>query len=245
MINNHAERKQTEAPSRRQVWRMFDRIARRYDFLNHTLSFGRDVAWRKKLVGLMPEKAGQIVLDLATGTGDVLLSLTQKSEKIEYGIGIDMAREMMNFGRAKIEEQKKPVKLQLLPGDALHIPFKNSTFDLVTIAFGIRNFADIDQSLQEIYRVLATSGRLLILEFSLPENVIIRAIYLFYFRYMLPGIGGLISGDRNAYHYLNRTVETFPYGADFSKFMEQNGFVNVGIKPLTFRVASIYRGDKP
>ena len=223
---------------------MFDRIAHRYDLLNRLLSFGQDVVWRNKLAGHLKDNPDQKILDLATGTADVLLSLQKKGLLIKEGVGIDLSEKMLEIGRRKITERNLQHVLTLLPGNVSDIPFPKNSFDVVTIAFGIRNVDNTNKALRDIYRVLKIGGRLIILEFSLPENRFIRNCYLFYFRKILPKIGGIISGDSYAYHYLNETVETFPYGEQFGKLLVSNGFQNVKRQPLTFGVASVYRGDK-
>ena len=236
--------KPKEAPSREKVWQMFDRISRRYDLLNRILSMRRDVAWRKRLARNLPEINDQRVLDLATGTGDVLLSMINCSTRVKYGIGIDMAREMLVRGREKFSNINSGVSARLFPADAMSLPFKDKQFHTVSIAFGIRNVLDVKEALAEMYRVLDNPGRVLILEFSIPANFLIRKIYLFYFRYILPGVGSLISGDAYAYRYLNKTVETFPYGEAFCRLMQEVGFQDVRAIPLTFGIATLYRGDR-
>jgi demethylmenaquinone methyltransferase/2-methoxy-6-polyprenyl-1,4-benzoquinol methylase len=234
----------TEIPSRREIWRMFDHIAGRYDLLNRLLSFRQDVRWRKRLAEMLPDRSSLAVLDLATGTADVLLSLFRYSGKVRAGIGLDMAENMLKIGRRKVRQKHLETSVILLPGDAVRIPFAAESFDVITIAFGIRNVQDVPAALQEMLRILKPGGRLLILEFSLPKNCCFRFLYLFYFRHILPKIGGLISGDRQAYGYLNKTVETFPYGQDFCRLMIDTGFRNVRDFPLTLGISSIYRGDK-
>ncbi len=232
------------SPPRREVWRMFDRIAQRYDLLNRLLSLRQDVAWRNKLSENLTDVRDQKILDLATGTADVLLSLFHQTDKAGVAAGIDMSDRMLRIGREKIQKNGLSRAIALFPGDAMHIPFRNNSFDAVTIAFGIRNVLDVNRSLREMYRTLKPGGRVLILEFSLPANRLIRQLYLFYFRNILPRIGGVISGDSYAYRYLNRTVETFPYGEAFCELLRDAGFQNVRTIPLTFGIASIYRGDK-
>ncbi|RMF60071.1 MAG: bifunctional demethylmenaquinone methyltransferase/2-methoxy-6-polyprenyl-1,4-benzoquinol methylase UbiE [Calditrichaeota bacterium] len=231
-------------PPRTAVWRMFDRIAHRYDLLNRLLSFRQDVVWRKRVVNFLPERNQLHVLDLATGTGDLLIALQENSTRVASGVGIDLAEKMLEIGREKLRKKSLDERLTLQKGDAMAIPFPENTFDVVTIAFGIRNVEDVEKSLKEMYRVLKNKGRVLILEFSLPENRIFRAIYLFYFRNILPRIGGWISGDSTAYRYLNRTVETFPYGKEFCRLLQSAGFKEVSFTPLTFGIATIYQGDK-
>lgn len=222
---------------------MFDRIAHRYDLLNRLLSFRQDVAWRKRLAKLLPERPGLRVLDLATGTGDVLLSLHQCSGRVVSGVGVDMAGNMLAFGRRKIADRGLDQDLRMVRGDAMCIGFQDASFDVVTIAFGIRNVSDVPRALREMRRVLAPGGRALVLEFSLPGNALFRGAYLFYFRHVLPRIGALISGDRYAYRYLNQTVESFPYGEAFCFLMRDAGFERVRAHPLTFGIATIYEGD--
>ncbi len=233
-----------EIPSRVDSWRMFDRIAPRYDLLNRLLSFRQDVRWRKKLIKYLPAGENQQILDLATGTADVLLTICNKTNHIDSGYGIDPAQNMLWLGRNKVEKSQLARSIQLLPGDAQAVPFRDNIFDSVTIAFGIRNVISVEQSLIQMYRVLKPAGRVLILEFSLPESRVFRWVYFFYFRRILPKIGKWISGDNEAYRYLNETVETFPYGEAFCELMRKTGFKNVEAIPLTFGIASIYSGDK-
>jgi len=234
----------TKNPSRQDAWQMFDRIAPRYDLLNRLLSLYQDVGWRKMLAKALPIHSNQIVLDLATGTAEVLLSLFKNSTKVIQGIGIDMASDMLKYGRRKVYEKDLNNFIHLIPGDAGAIPFADNQFDVVTIAFGIRNVMDVKESLAEIYRVLKPSGKVLILEFSLPKNRVLKILYLLYFRNILPRIGSLISGDAYAYRYLNKTVESFPYGEMFCNLIRTVGFQSVDVKPLTFGIASIYQGEK-
>jgi len=229
---------------RNELWRMFDRIAQRYDLLNRLLSFGQDVVWRKKLARFLPEGECLEVLDLATGTADVIIYLFQKSARVFRAVGIDLAERMLEIGQQKIREHQLDQVVELKVGDATRIPFPDNQFHVVTIAFGIRNVENVPQSLREMYRVLKPGGRALVLEFSLPRSPIVRNAYLFYFRNILPRIGGWISGDHYAYQYLNKTVESFPYGESFAQLMTEAGFSRVGYKSLTFGVATIYYGDK-
>jgi len=223
---------------------MFDRIARRYDLVNRLLSFGQDIIWRKKLAGLLPERQSQHVLDLATGTADVLLSLVKHSPNIKSGLGLDMSEKMLAIGQSKISRVGLSSKLSFLRGDANSIPCVDNSFDVTTMAFGIRNVTDVRKSLSEMYRVLSPGGKVLILEFSLPPNKLIRSLHLFYLRYLLPTIGGIVSGDKDAYRYLNSTIKSFPYGEEFLRLMSGTGFENSKAHPLTFGVATIYEGQK-
>lgn len=229
--------------SKSDSWRMFDEISPRYDFLNRLLSFGLDVLWRKRLAAFLPRNEGQRVLDVATGTAEVLLALIE-DPRVQAGFGVDMAERMLDIGRAKAARLGLENRITLHRGDAGQLPFNDNTFDTVTIAFGIRNMEDHNQVLREMRRVLKTGGRALVLEFSLPENKILRALHLFYLRTVVPTIGGLISGHGKAYRYLNQTIETFPYGDDFCVLMEFCGFKDVKAHPLMGGIATIYTGEK-
>lgn len=222
---------------------MFDRIAGRYDFLNHFLSLNRDKVWRKKLAGQLPNGQNLAALDLATGTADQLLAL-QATGQVTGGVGLDLAAEMMKIGRTKLTQLGLDGQFTLVRADACCLPFGDGSFDVVSISFGIRNVLDVELALREMLRVIRPGGRALILEFSLPRNVLMKKLYLFYFRRILPRLGGMISGDSHAYRYLNETVESFPYGESFCALMRTAGFTNVKGTPLTFGIATLYQGDK-
>ena len=230
--------------TRKDAWVMFDRIAHRYDLLNRLLSFRQDVVWRNKLAGYLPNRKKQSVLDVATGTGDVLISLINKSDKIDRAVGIDMSERMLDMGRSKMARLNLNKIVTLKAGNATDLQFEDAIFDVATISFGIRNVNNLELAVQNLYRILKQNGRVLILEFSLPGNFILKSMYLFYFRHILPRIGALISGDAYAYNYLNQSVETFPYGEDLCNILRESGFKNVKFHPLTFGIASIYQGDK-
>ena len=221
--------------------RMFDAIAHRYDLLNRLLSFGRDVAWRKQLTGQLADPSCRRVLDVATGTGDVLAAL---APIVSLGIGCDMAGGMLAFGQAKIKRRRLGDTLALVRADALRLAFRDGSFDAVTIAFGIRNIPEVVGALREMHRVLRPNGRLLVLEFSLPGNRWVRFGYLFYFRRILPLVGGLISGNRHAYRYLNQSVEAFPYGDAFCDLLRAAGFFKAQAHPLTLGIATLYEAVK-
>lgn len=223
---------------------MFDRIAHRYDLLNRLLSFGRDVAWRKQIARHLPPGTALRVLDLATGTADVLLENSRRTGRIAWGVGVDPSAGMLSFGRKKLRESALSGKHALVRGDAAQLGLQSEIFDAVTIAFGIRNVDDPSAGLREMCRVLKPGGRALVLEFSLPANALFRGVYLFYFRHVLPRIGGIISGDPAAYRYLNKTVEAFPYGDAFCRLMREAGFAQAEALPLTFGIATLYIGEK-
>lgn len=223
---------------------MFDRIAHRYDLLNRMLSFGRDIAWRKEIARNLPSESELNILDLATGTADVLLSLNQQVPQMGPSVGLDMSAGMLHFGHEKVKKRGLADKLRLVRGDATCIGLASEQFHATTISFGIRNVINVSEGLREMHRILRPGGRALILEFSLPPNPLFRALYLFYFRNILPLLGGIISGDNTAYKYLNQTVETFPYGQEFCDLMTDAGFNNVTAKPMTMGIATLYIGEK-
>ena len=231
-------------PSRIDVWKMFDRVAKRYDLLNRLLSMGIDCAWRKKMATFLPQGRDLHVLDLATGTADQLLFLFDRTDRIASGVGMDLAEKMLDIGRRKVDERRLSTSITLTTGNAMDIPSQDNRFDAVTISFGIRNMTNVEKALREMRRVLKPGGRVLVLEFSLPVNSCIRKVHLFYLRHVLPPIGKWISGDPHAYRYLNKTIETFPHGAVFCRLLKDTGFVNTRAHPLTFGIASIYCGDK-
>lgn len=227
-----------------ESWKMFNRISARYDLLNRLLSLGLDVAWRKRLTQMMPNRPNLKLLDLATGTADVLISLTKINPNIETGTGLDMAEKMLEIGREKIKREGLDDQLTLQAGDANKLPFESNAYDCTTISFGIRNIDHPQTALKEMHRVLNSQGRALVLEFSIPKNPIIRMGHLFYLRTVVPILGWIVSGEYKAYKYLNQTIEDFPYGDDFCELMRLCGFQEVKATQLLFGTATIYQGDK-
>ncbi len=230
--------------SKTESWKIFDSIYRRYDLSNRILSFGLDVQWRKKLAAYVPDRPDVKLLDLATGTADVPITLLNSSKNIIAGFGIDLSENMLILGRKKIAAENLSDRILLHKGDATNLSFLENEFDMETMAFGIRNVENPILVLKEMYRTLKPSGRAVILEFSLPKNIFIRWAHLIYLKVFVPLIGGLISGNFRAYYYLNRTIEKFPYGEMFCRMMRQCGFKNVGAEPLFFGVATLYSGEK-
>lgn len=228
---------------KKESFRIFDDIAGTYDFLNRLLSFGIDVLWRKRMMKELPKRNQLIALDLATGTGDVALELAKQS-KVERVRGLDLSQGMITVGRKKVEAKGHSDKVVLDIGDGVTVPVEDNSQDVVTLSFGIRNFPDPQTSLKNIYRVLRPEGRALIMEFGLPKNPIVRAGYLFYFRKLLPFVGNLVSRHSDAYTYLNRTVEDFPYDQAFIKWMNEAGFKNARAVPLSCGIAFLYIGEK-
>jgi demethylmenaquinone methyltransferase/2-methoxy-6-polyprenyl-1,4-benzoquinol methylase len=228
------------------ICRMFDRIALRYDLLNHLLSFGQDFFWRRKAAKYLNSSVkGKLeILDLATGTGDLLISLFRENHNISKAVGLDISENMLAVCREKINSHKLTEHISLVQADAAGIPFAANSFDVVTIAFGIRNTTDTFETLKEMHRILRPGGISLILEFSLPANRILRKCYLFYLRRFVPLLGRVVSGDDYAYRYFGKTIENF-YGADdFCTLMKEAGFLNVRANQLTAGVVCIYRGHK-
>jgi len=225
-------------------WKMFNSIAGRYDFLNRLLSLGQDIRWRQQLKQYLPDRDAQTILDLATGTADVLIALTKNNPKIHQGMGVDPAVKMLEIGRRKIQQEHLDDRLVLQQGDAQALPFIDETFDCVTISFGIRNIPDLRLALLEMYRVTKKGGRVLILEFSKPENPLLKAGHWFYLQTFVPLVGFLFSGNFKAYTYLNQTIQTFPYGDRFCKILKQMGFVEIQAHPLMGGAATIYVAQK-
>jgi demethylmenaquinone methyltransferase / 2-methoxy-6-polyprenyl-1,4-benzoquinol methylase len=227
-----------------ESWKVFNLISKRYDFLNRLLSFGLDVKWRDRLAGFVPEKPHVKLLDLATGTADVAISLVEKKPNIQSVIGVDMAEAMLKIGQDKIEKKGLSGKITLQQGDAQKLPFMDNSFDCLTISFGIRNIPELRLVMIEMFRVLKPGGRALILEFSLPDNPVLRFGDLIYLRVFVPLLGFLFSGNYRAYKYLNQTIEQFPYGERFCKILKQMGFTGIQAHPLLGGVATIYVGEK-
>ena len=234
--------KQNVAEHKRRNRDMFNAIARRYDLLNHLLSGGVDVYWRRRALLTAQDKHPQRILDLATGTGDFALAVDRLGP--QQVVGIDMAIEMLRLGVAKVAAKAPSARVELLVGDAEQLPFQDHTFDMVTGAFGVRNFGHIPSGLAEAYRVLKPGGQLLVLDFCEPTAPLFKQLYLFYFHKVLPLIGGLISGQRRAYAYLPRSVGTFPQGQAFVELLIAAGFSQTRYTPMTLGIAAVYQGVK-
>lgn len=230
--------------SKTESWKMFDQIAKRYDFLNRLLSWGQDTAWRREMRQHLPCKENLDLLDIATGTGDVVLALVRDNPRVHMAYGVDLAEGMLEIAQRKIKNEELHSKVMLQKADAQALPFLEGTFDAVTIAFGIRNIPDLRLALLEMYRVLKKGGRVVILEFSLPENPLLRAGHWVYLNSIVPLVGLLFSGHSSAHRYLAQTVESFPYGTRFCKILRQMGFMNIHAKPLMGGVATVYWADK-
>jgi demethylmenaquinone methyltransferase/2-methoxy-6-polyprenyl-1,4-benzoquinol methylase len=221
---------------------MFDSISGKYDFLNHLLSFGIDRSWRKKAINLLKPYSPRSILDIATGTGDFAIqALSLNPDKV---IGIDISEGMVKQGRQKILRKGLTDKIELLLGDSENLVFQDNKFDAVVVAFGVRNFEELDKGLSEMLRVLNKNGKLIILEFSKPARFPFRQIYNLYFKNILPVIGKIVSKDHSAYTYLPESVQAFPEGKEFLKILADVGFKDSRCIPLTFGISSIYIGSK-
>lgn len=221
---------------------MFNSIAKRYDFLNHFLSMGIDRLWRKKLVKILISRNPLTVLDVATGTADLAIEVSKQSKAAITGI--DIAEEMINIGLKKIASLKLENQIKLQVADSENIPFPDKSFDAAIVAFGVRNFETLDKGLAEMNRVLKSNGMIAVLEFSRPKHFPVRNLYMFYFRFILPSLGRIISGDKGAYTYLPDSVKQFPDGKDFLKHLTQTGFTQTTETRLSFGIATIYTGIK-
>ena len=234
--------KEDSSTKKQQVARMFDSISRRYDFLNHFLSLGIDILWRKKAIALLRDLQPKIILDVATGTGDFSIeALSLKPEKI---IGIDISEGMLEVGRQKMRKKKIDPIIELRLGDSENIPFADNFFDAVIVAFGVRNFEDMKGGLTEMLRVVKPGGKVIVLEFSRPSKFPMKQLYNVYFTTILPLIGRWISRDQAAYRYLPESVQAFPDGKDFVKILSDIGYKNPQCNPLTFGISCLYWGTK-
>lgn len=234
---------ESSAEKKEQVASMFDSIAKRYDFLNRFLSLGIDKGWRKKAIAKFEGKKMNHLLDIATGTADMALMAYQQIKPAKI-TGIDISEGMMQYGRIKIAEKKLTECIQLSLGDSTAIPFPDNSFDGAMVAFGVRNFADLEKGLKEINRVLQPGSKLVILEFSQPTSIWFKPIYNLYMKWITPTVGQLFSGNKAAYSYLNESVIAFPEGPAFLKIFEQSGFTKVSQQKLTLGICSIYCGSK-
>ncbi|MEX2593689.1 MAG: bifunctional demethylmenaquinone methyltransferase/2-methoxy-6-polyprenyl-1,4-benzoquinol methylase UbiE [Anditalea sp.] len=225
-----------------QVATMFNNISKNYDLLNHVLSLGIDIIWRKKAIKMLQKDQPKLILDIATGTGDFAIeALALKPDKV---IGVDISEGMLQEGKKKMVKRKLDDLIELQLGDSEKLLFPENKFDAVIVSFGVRNFENLEKGLAEMYRVLKPGGKTVIVEFSKPEKFPMKQGYNFYFKYILPQIGKMVSKDNDAYTYLPESVQDFPFGSDFLSILEKVGFKNTKCKPLTFGISSIYMGEK-
>lgn len=227
-----------------EVSSMFNRIAPKYDFLNKILSLRIDRLWRRRLCKIAKTLPHTNILDIATGTGDLAIALQKRLTNAQSLVGIDISEGMLKIAEEKIKQKKLEEKIKLMVGDSEQIPFADEHFELVTVAFGVRNFEHLELGLNDIRRVLKPGGHALILEFSQPKNRFINALYRFYSFKILPKIGRLFSKDKQAYNYLPETAAAFPSGEKFLEILKNAGFQNAKQVPLTCGIASIYYAQK-
>ena len=226
------------------IEKMFDAIAPRYDLLNRLLSLGIDRYWRTRAVRLLADEQPARVLDVATGTADLAIEAERTLHPREV-VGIDLSAEMLAYGRTKIDRLGLSPRISLVQGDAADLPFADDHFDAALVAFGVRNFEDLEAGLRGIRRVLRPGAPLVVLEFSRPRAFPIKQLYAWYNEHVLPRVGGALSPDRGAYEYLPDSVAAFPDGPDFLERMARSGFTALDWTPLTFGIASLYRGVVP
>jgi len=234
--------KDKQDTKKKQVASMFDNISGQYDFLNHFLSLGIDILWRKKAIRLLKADQPKLILDIATGTGDFAIeALALKPDKV---IGVDISQGMLDVGKKKLKKKGLDHLIELQMGDSERLLFDDNKFDAIIVAFGVRNFEHLEQGLKDMHRVLKSGGKVVILEFSKPRKFPFKQVYQFYFKWILPKIGRLISKDSSAYTYLPESVNEFPDGKDFQGILEKTGFKQTECKPLTLGISSIYTGIK-
>ncbi|HUH35980.1 MAG TPA: bifunctional demethylmenaquinone methyltransferase/2-methoxy-6-polyprenyl-1,4-benzoquinol methylase UbiE [Moheibacter sp.] len=232
----------SDLSKKEQVEQMFDNISEKYDLLNRILSMGIDVQWRKKVVKSVQRSKPQRILDIATGTGDLAIQMAKATDaKIT---GFDLSAGMLEVGKKKIAKENLSERIEMIQGDAEKMPFDNDVFDVITVAFGVRNFEHLNVGLAEIHRVLKPGGKFIILEFSQPEAFPMKQLYAFYSKQILPRIGKKISKDQSAYTYLPDSVKAFPYGKEMIGILKNAKFTQSSNKKLTFGIASIYESSK-
>lgn len=242
MSKNVTPYKDSNLGKKEQVAKMFDNISGNYDGLNRVISFGTDVSWRKKVLKLVADTNPEIILDIATGTGDLAILMTATPAK--RIIGLDISAGMLDIGKKKISQKKLDHKIEMVLGDSENIPYEDETFDAITVAFGVRNFENLEKGLQEILRVLKPGGIFVILETSVPKKFPFKQGYNFYTKSILPLIGRLFSKDNDAYAYLSESANVFPHGEALNNILRKIGFIDVKAAPQTFGVATIYSASK-
>lgn len=233
----------SDLSKKEQVAEMFDDIAVRYDFLNRFLSAGIDVRWRKKALLQLKDINPKFILDVATGTADVAI-MASKMLKPEKITGIDISEGMLEIGRQKIKKLHLENRIELVGGDSEAIKFDDNSYDAVTVAFGVRNFQQLEKGLNEIKRVLKPGGKLVVLEFSKPSLPLVKTIYNVYMKTITPNMGKLFSKNKEAYKYLDESIKKFPEGKQFIKILDDLGYHNTYQKPLSLGICTIYCGTK-
>lgn len=233
----------TENDKKAEVAKMFDNIAHKYDFLNHFLSMGIDRSWRRKTIKEITRLNPRLILDVATGTGDLAFQSARKMPDLQV-IGVDISKEMMNVGKKKAQQMSLEDRVQFVYGDSENLPFEDEKFDAVMVAFGVRNFENLQKGMDEMFRVLKKDGQIFVLEFSKPRLFPFKQLFGFYFRFILPLIGRITSKDPRAYKYLFESVQAFPDYNNFLEFMRKAGFSSNKWKSMTLGICSLYTGRK-
>ena len=242
MSENITPYKNSTLSKKEQIAQMFDTISENYDRLNRVISFGIDVKWRKKVLQIVTQSNPKTILDIATGTGDLAILMAQtNATKI---IGLDISAGMLEVGRKKIQYKNLSNTIEMVLADSEEMPFEDSYFDAITVAFGVRNFENLEKGLAEILRVLKPNGVFVILETSVPDKIPYKQGYTFYSKNILPIIGKLFSKDDIAYGYLSESAAAFPYGEALNNILRKIGFIEVKAMPQTFGVATIYSATK-
>ncbi len=234
--------KDSELGKKEQVTEMFDNVSGNYDLLNRVLTFGIDISWRKNVVELVKNGNAKKVLDIATGTGDLAIMMAKAD--IPDVTGLDISPGMLNIGIQKVKDQGLNKKVDMVIGDSEQLPFDEGTFDAITVAFGVRNFENLELGLQEIYRVLKPKGSLTVLETSQPTKFPVKQGFQFYSKYIIPTVGKILSKDKSAYDYLPESAAAFPFGEKFNNILLKTGFNSSKVYPQTLGVATIYHAIK-
>jgi demethylmenaquinone methyltransferase/2-methoxy-6-polyprenyl-1,4-benzoquinol methylase len=242
MSKNITPYQNSDLSKKEQVAQMFDAISENYDGLNKVISFGTDAKWKQKILKMVAAKQPSTVLDIATGTGDLAI-LFAKTSATEI-IGLDISQGMLDIGKKKIEAQKLDTKIQMVLGDGENIPYADDYFDVITVAYGVRNFEHLEKGLSEILRTLKPGGQLIILETSVPTAFPFKQGYYVYTNFIMPTIGKLFSKDKKAYQYLSTSAQNFPFGEALNNILRKIGFIDVIHMPQTMGVATLYKASK-
>ena len=242
MSENIKPYKDSELGKKEQVAQMFDNISGNYDGLNRVISFGTDAKWKQKILKMVASKQPDTILDIATGTGDLaILFATTSAKEI---IGLDISQGMLDIGKKKIQEKNLDSKIKMVLGDGENIPYPDNYFDVITVAYGVRNFENLEKGLSEILRTIKSGGQLIILETSVPTKFPFKQGYAFHSKFILPLVGKLFSKDKAAYSYLSDSANEFPFGEALNNILRKIGFIDVQHLPQTFGVATIYHASK-
>ena len=243
MSKNITPYKDSNLGKKEQVAQMFNTISENYDGLNRVISFGIDVKWRKKVLAIVKKSEANSILDIATGTGDLAISFA-KNTGANIIKGLDISEGMLNVGKEKILKEGLSDKIEMILGDSENLPFDDESFDAISVAFGVRNFENLEKGLSEILRVLKSKGTFVVLETSVPVKSPYKQLYQFHSTKILPLVGRLFSKEKSAYSYLSKSASNFPHGEAFNNILRKSGFIEVINKPQTLGVATIYTATK-